>query len=217
MEKLIELLPRRWVPIRLEPRSDVAELGSGKGEFRATGKHPSFSIALTPTIARGGWFYLEAALVRHTGEREARLHGQLADGLGTTFEIPIPSNLRGTVREVFYLHGPVASLYWSPMSGPGFFSQSTLLVHKISRLESLFRRLHRVGLTLWNQRHLSAERKSELTWRSAARNLHDAYVTTARMQIQRYQGLDYSGFIARHETLRPEALLRLKAELNSSD
>ena len=74
LEFLVERLPRRLVYVRLEPVEDLAPLGNG--EYRSTGRNPSFVIVPDKTIAAGGWFYLEAALVRHTGDREALVYGR---------------------------------------------------------------------------------------------------------------------------------------------
>lgn len=196
LESVIEQLPRRFVQVHLDPFCDVAILDGELGEYKATGERPSFSLELTPELVQGGWFYLEAALVRHTGDREARLYGLDGDG----FEIPIPSNLRGTVREVFFLSGSVSQLYWSPMNVSGFFSQSPLLLHRISPLESFLRRAHRVILSLWNSPGTQSE-EGRLTWQSSLRDLHGAYLATAWQQIRRYGGHDYPSFIAAHDTV----------------
>ena len=200
LEFLVECLPRQFVDVRLEADRDVVALTDG--EFRATGDAPSFAMRLHPARAQGGWYYLEAALVRHTGDREAWFRGRrrAVDGTAVDFEIPIPSNLRGSVREVIRIPAGVESLFWTPMRAPGYFSQSELLLHRVSALEAWLRRAHRVLLTLWQQRHAGADAKAGLTLGGALRDLQDAYLRTARMQIQRYRGLDYAGFIARLET-----------------
>jgi hypothetical protein len=152
LEWLIERLPRDLIAIQIIPQNNVIIINEKSGEYKALSEDPSFLLAMQPQLKRGGWFYLEAALVRHTGDREARLFGRGGRSGDEAFDIPIPSNLRGTVREVFYLPGPVTNVFWSPMRAPGFFSQSPLLIHRISTVESYLRRAHRVVLTLWSLR-----------------------------------------------------------------
>ncbi len=200
LEFLVECLPRQLVDVALEPDRDVLALTDG--EYRANGERPSFAVRLQPPSLGGGWFYLEAALVRHTGDRDALFQGsrRATDGTLVEFEIPIPSNLRGSVREVIRIPAGVESLFWIPMRAPGYFAQSELLLHRVSGLEAWLRRAHRVLLSLWQQRHASLDAKEGLTVGGALRDLQDAYLRTARMQIRRYRGLDYAGFIARLET-----------------
>jgi len=206
LEWLIELLPRKRVAVRLTPQANVAEIDEMAGEYKAMSEEPSFHIEIEPLFAKGGWFYLEAALVRHTGDREASLFGRGGDNEGSAFEIPIPSNLRGTVREVFYLPGPVVSLSWAPMRATGFFSQSQLLIHRISAVESFLRRSQRVVLALLSLRGSRVEARHGLTLQGAATNMQRAYLHTARLQIQRYRGHDYAEFIARHDAIKPSEL-----------
>lgn len=217
LEWLIERLPRKRVAVRLAPQNSVTEIDGEAGEYKAVSESPSFQVEMRPEFARGGWFYLEAALVRHTGDREARFFGKGGVNGDEKFDIPIPSNLRGTVREVFDLPGPVTALFWAPMRAPGYFSQSTLLIHRISAVESFLRRAHRVFLTLLSLRGSSAEARHGLTWRGAAVNLHNAYIKTARLQIQRYRGHDYAEFIARHDAVKPSDLDAMMASLRKAE
>ena len=216
LEWLIERLPRKRVAVRLTPQANVAEIDEMAGEYKAISEEPSFQVEIDPLFAKGGWFYLEAALVRHTGDREARFFGKGGRDRRSAFEIPIPSNLRGTVREVFYLPGPVSSLSWAPMHAPGFFSQSCLLVHRISAAESFLRRAHRVVLTLISMRGSRGEARHGLTWQGAAANLHSAYLQTAQLQIQRYRGHDYAEFIARHDAIKPSELEAMTASMRAA-
>ncbi len=199
LEFLVECLPRQLLDVDLAPDRDVVALTDG--EYRASGELPRFAVRLRPPCSQGGWYYLEAALVRHTGDRDALFRGsrRTVDGALAEFEIPIPSNLRGSVREVIRIPAGVESLFWIPMRTPGYFAQSELLLHRVSGLEAWLRRAHRVVLSLWQQRHASPDAKEGLTVGGALRDLQDAYLRTARMQIRRYRGLDYAGFIARLE------------------
>ncbi|MBU2739704.1 glycosyltransferase family 2 protein [Acidithiobacillus concretivorus] len=217
MEWWIERLPRRLVSVRLVPQENVAEIDGLSGEYKGISEWPSLSVEITSDFAKGGWFYLEAALVRHTGDREARFFGKSGDDACTEFEIPISSNLRGSIREVFYLPGPVATLFWSPMRAPGFFSQSHLLVHRISGVESFFRRTHRVVETLVALRGSSGKARGGLTWRGAVFHLQDAYIRTARLKIQRYHSPDYGEFLARHDTIKAAELNAIMASIQAAE
>lgn len=216
LEWLIERLPRKRVTVKLSPLANVVEIDERSGEFKATSKEPVFKIEIDPLLAKGGWFYLEAALVRHTGDREARLFGKGGDNGDSAFEIPIPSNLRGTVREVFYLPGSVSFLYWSPTSAPGFFSQSCLLIHRITAIESFLRRAHRVVLTLLSMRGGRDGARHGLTWKGAVLNLHAAYLQTARLKILRYRRDDYAEFIARHDQIKPSEVESMIASIRAA-
>lgn len=218
LESLVELLPRRFVPVRLVPQENVAEIDGLSGEYKGISEWPCLSVEMTTEFAKGGWFYLEAALVRHTGDREARIYGKSGDDVSSAeFQIPIPSNLRGSIREVFYLPSPVISLFWSPMQAPGFFSQSHLLVHRISAMESFFRRTHRVLETLWAVRGSPGKARGGLTWRGAVFHLQDAYIRTARLKIQRYRGHDYAEFLTRHDTIKPVEMNAMMASMQAAE
>lgn len=217
LEWLIERLPRKLVRMLLTPGANVAEIDAATGAYKAVSEEPSFRVEMDPLLFRGGWYYLEAALVRHTGDREARFFGRGGRDAQSGFEIPIPSNLRGTVREVFYLPGPVRSLSWAPMRAPGYFSQSYLLIHRISAVESFLRRGHRVLLTLFSMRGSSGEARQGLTWLGAAANLQAAYLQTARLQIRRYRGPDYREFMARHDAIKPSELEAMKAMIQATE
>ena len=195
LEFLVERLPRRVVDLQFSLAEDLITFGAG--EYRSTGVNPSFAVEPIPGIMSGGWFYLECALVRHTGEREAALHGFGAPPACRKFSCPIPSNLRGTIREVVFIPPQATSIYWSPMRGPGFFSQSEILLHQITALEAWLRRAHRV-LLFGLQNPIGRFGR----WRQIGRalfNLRDAYEETAWIQIRRYRGLQYAEFLARRE------------------
>ena len=215
LEYLVERLPRRLVDLRLQPAEDLAPLGDG--EYRSTGKNPSFTIAPTPLIVAGGWYYLEAALVRHTGDREALIYGLGPEPKGEEFSCPIPSNLRGTIREVMFIPPRAQRVCWSPMREPGFFSQSELLVHRISRLEAWLRRAHRVLLTALQLRGQHGADRLHLG-KALLRPgyLQQAYLQTARMQIERYRGHDYAGFLARRDKVTARELADISARLEQN-
>lgn len=202
LEWFIECLPRRLIKVELKPADGVAVLNESKGEFKATSDAPSFEMMLAPVLPQGGWHYLEAALVRNNGSREACIRADIRGEGKDSITIPIPTNLRGTAREVFYLPPNVTALHWSPTAAPGFFSQSQMLIHKITPLESTLRRLSRVIFDLWRFRNRRPETRAGLTWWGAISNLQDTYRRTATLRIKRLIGNDYSAFIALNDTLK---------------
>lgn len=213
LEWLIERLPRRLIRVELNPNDEVAVINDSKGEYKATGYAPGFSITLTPAAPQGGWYYLEAALSRNNGNREASIRADVRGKDQESITISIPTNLRGTVREVFYLPSNVTGLHWSPTAAPGFFSQSPLLLHKITLLESTLRRIYRVINDLWRFRSRTPVSRFGLTWRGAISNLEDAYQRTATLQIKRLMGNDYAAFIALNDTLKKSDIRAMHKEV----
>ena len=201
LEFLVELLPRKLIDVFLEPLKDTISI-LGDGAYRTVDEFPKFSVRMDPPCQRGGWFYLELSLIRHTGNREAIISGLRRNNIGGTeeFVIPVPSNLRGSVREVLMIPSDVESLFWIPMLANGYFSQSELILHRITWLEAGLRRTHRVLLTIYHQRNLSVGSKDGLTLKLAMGDLQNAYLRTARLQIRSYRSLDYAGFISRIES-----------------
>jgi O-antigen biosynthesis protein len=202
LEWLIERLPRHLIRVELKPNNDVSVINESMGEYNATGNTPGFEMTFAPASPQGGWYYLEAALVRNNGSREASIRADiLGEGI-ESFTVPIPTNLRGTVREVFYLPPNIVALHWSPTAAAGFFSQSQLLIHKITPLESTLRQMSRVIFDLWRFRSRTPATRVGLTWWGAIRNLQDAYQCTATLRIKRLMSNDYSAFIALNDTLK---------------
>jgi O-antigen biosynthesis protein len=203
LERLIELLPRKTISVRLQAVKDVVAIDDKSGEYRSTSGNPAFAMTLAPINRKGAWYYLEAALTRNNGNRDAAIlieFDKLSDKEpARNLMASIPSNLRGSVREVFYLPSNVSSLHWRPTAAPGFFSQSPLLIHEITCLESFFRRFYRVLFDLWRfRRHTSASRCGLSFWR-ALWSLQDAYRRSAEIRIQRAMGNDYQAFLERNE------------------
>lgn len=214
LEWLIERLPRRLIKVELKPADGVAVLNESKGEFKANSDAPSFEMTLVPPASfQGGWHYLEAALVRNNGSREANIRADILGEGKESITIPIPTNLRGTVREVFYLPPNVTALQWSPTAAPGFFSQSQMLIHKITSLESTLRRLSRVIFDLWRFRNRTPETRAGLTWCGAISNLQDAYRRTTTLRIKRLIGNDYSAFIALNDTLKKTDIRAIRKQV----
>ena len=209
LERLIESLPRRLVSLSMTTERDVVVLSDSKGEYKAIGDAPRFELTCSPSPP-AGWYYLEAALVRHNGSREAQILVVTDQGQHT---IPIPTNLRGTVREVMYVPIGVTRLYWMPTAAPGFFSQSPLLVHQISVVESFFRRAYRVVFDLLRFRNRPPATRAGLTWWGAISHWQEAYQRTATLRITRLRGNDYSAFIALNDTLKKADIRAMRTQV----
>jgi len=209
LERFIEILPRRDMDAAITPEGDIEVLSEARGEYKAIGKEPRFRLefSLPP---QAGWYYLEAALVRNNGSREAFIE---VDAAGGRSEIPIPTNLRGSVREVFCLSGGVTCLYWHPTKAAGYFSQSRLQIHRISSIESFFRRAYRVAYDLLRFKNIKPAARAGLSWSGAIRNLDDAYRRTVRLRLDRLQGIDYATFIALHDTLKSSDIRAMRGEM----
>lgn len=213
LEYLIECLPRHLIPVEIKPNDNVTVINPGQGEYNATVSPPYFQMQFGTSFPPSGWYYLEAALVRNNGNREACIGVETSGESGSRITIPIPSNLRGTVREVIYLPPNVTALHWSPSAAAGFFSQSKLMVHKISFIESALRRSYRVINDLWHYRHVTPAARFGLTWWGMLRNLHESYQRTAILHINRLTGTDYTTFIARNDTLKETDIRSMRAQL----
>jgi GT2 family glycosyltransferase len=213
MEWLIEQLPRQLIRVTLKSNDNVVIINESKGEYKSIGNSPGFEMTLSSAKVEGGWYYLEAALVRNNGSRETSIRADTRGEGKERIIIPIPTNLRGSVREVFFLPSNVTALHWLPTAAPGFFSQSPLLLHKITRLESTLRRMYRVLLDLWRFRGNTPATREGLTWRGAASHLQDAYQRTATLRVKRLAGNDYPAFIARHDTLKDSDIHAMREQI----
>jgi O-antigen biosynthesis protein len=201
MERFIERFPRRWVTADLTPLKSIAVIDAGKGEYRSAGTDACFVLTLDGVGQEGGWFYVEAALVRHNGNRLACLKVETTDSSDRRFDWPITTNLRGSIREVIYLPPNLKRLLWHPTCAPGFFSQSPLRIHRISFFESVARRLHRVVVTIAGDKREPAILKKGLGVFRALGHLEHAYRQTAQLRADRVRGNNYQEFLARAEKL----------------
>ena len=213
VERLIERLPRCLIQLELVPADEVEVIDVIKGDYKSTGTTPSFAMTFTPASLQGGWYYLEAALVRNNGSREASICADIRHAGKESISIPIPTNLRGTVREVFYLPPNIGALRWSPTAAPGYFSQSQLLLHRITYLESTLRRLSRVIFDLWRFRNRTSGSNAGLGWWRAVGNLQDAYRRTATLRLNRLMDNDYPAFIAVNDTLKEADILAMREQV----
>jgi GT2 family glycosyltransferase len=208
LEKLVEIFPRRIVCAVITPVSDLIVYSSIKGEYKAISKSPRFSLEFKDE-SMSGWYYLEASLVRNNGSRISYI-----EVIGSNrYKISIPTNLRGTVREVFFLPSDTRKLYWLPADAPGLFSQTPLLIHKISAAESCLRRIHRVVYDLWRFRNINPSARAGLTWVDLFKSLEKSYERSAKLWLERLAGNDYTTFIKRNETPRKYIVRAIKSEI----
>lgn len=218
LERLIEALPRSLIGVELIPGPDVQIIDGDRQIYHSTSSDPAFSLYLKDDAPKQGWYYLEAALTRHNGDRIAKLYIDCGNGYREIDAIFIPSNLRGSIREVFYLPRNVRSLRWDPMESPGVFNQSHLVLHRISALESIFRRGWRVFSDLFRYRKMPPESRGGLSIRGAITNLSDAYRQSASLRSIRYlPGDDYAEWIRRFDLLTDknrEQIVRRIAEMD---
>ena len=66
-ERLIECLPWKFIRIDLKATDDLAVINVSKGEYHATVNAAVFDMMIAPASPKGGWYNLEAALVRNHG------------------------------------------------------------------------------------------------------------------------------------------------------
>jgi hypothetical protein len=104
LEWLVECLPRRIIKVGLVPTNDISVVNVSKGEFNAIGDAPRFEMVFdSATPLKSGWYYLEAALVRNNGNLETSIRVNIRhEDKESIISLPIPTNRRGTVREVFF-------------------------------------------------------------------------------------------------------------------
>ena len=163
LERTIMMLGRKFLEVELVPDGDVEIIDPEKGQYDSTGNDPRFSMKIGSYPPREGWYYLEAALTRPNGDRTAKIYVDRGRGYSEPECIFIPSNLRGSIREVFYLPGDVQALRWDPAESCGVFSQSQLVIHRITAIEAFFRRAWRVLLDIWRFRDKPPQARAGLT------------------------------------------------------
>lgn len=213
LEILIECLPRRPIQIDLKPVGDVQIIDAIKGEYKAISHMANFEMVLdTSCLNQGGWYYLEAALVRNNGCRDACIRVLEEGGKEITL-IPIATNLRGSVREVIFIPPNAAALIWSPTGAVGYFSQSELLFHKITKVESVIRRISRVIFDLWRFRTHSSILKQGIAWMRVLSNLQTAYQLTVKLRLNRQMGNDYAVFITLNDNQTNSDILAMKSQV----
>ncbi|WP_395067666.1 glycosyltransferase family 2 protein [Paraburkholderia silvatlantica] len=215
LERLIEALPRKQIDAKLVPIDDVTVQDANTGLYKSTSGTPRFSLEINPAHPGAGWYYLEAALSRNNGSRNAYFRVKFSDSNQEDLIIPVPTNLRGTIREVIYLPHDIASIYWVPTEASGFFSQSPLLLHKVTATESYLRRIHRVIFDFWKFGTRLPDQTTFLGVATRPRNLRSAYEKTAKLRIRRHDSSDYSEFLARNEMLTVSDISKIRAGIGS--
>ena len=214
IEYLIELLPRIRYKVKIDPVQEIAVLNEKKGQFKSLGHSPRFEL-LTESEYKGGWYYFEAALTNNNGNREANLYA--VDRHGHESVIPIPSNLRGSVREVIFIPHKTIALFWSPTASFGFFSQSAILLHKITWLESYLRRAFRIFFDYVRFKDKHTLKNTLQVILDFLTNLQKAYKNTANDRISRVVGNDYQAFIKKYGRLSKKQLRKIKREISDWD
>lgn len=201
IERILTLLPRKYQPVSLLAETDVGSEVVEAAVFQAIiNSTPCFKLIFESNTRPHGWFYLEAALTRHNGSRLAKLYYNRGSGFNDTVSITIPSNRRGSIREVIYLPKDALEFRWQPMSCSGQFLQSPLIIHKISWLESYYRRAWRVIGDLWRFRYISTKSRGGLGWSSVVFDIEKAYAWSANLRLRSSPILSYEDFIKRNDS-----------------
>jgi O-antigen biosynthesis protein len=207
LDRMVMLLPRKFQPVNLLPDGNVEIINSYNGDYYAKKESAYFQIYAESTQQSAGWFYLEVVLVRHGGNRIAKIYTDLGRGFCEQDSIFIPSNRRGTIGEVLYLPNGLKNVRWVPMETAGRFTQSALIFHRITRLESFIRRTYRVYSDIWRFRHLSLTERSGVNWLSPLVNLTESYVWTANLRRVNANIISYSEFIRRNDAVTVDDLI----------
>jgi len=207
------LLPRQFQSVILMPDNDVEAISAENGDYNAKVNHPCFQINAGSTHQSAGWFYLEVALVRHGGNRIAKLYLDLGHGYSEQDSIFIPSNRRGSISEVIYLPRGIKNIRWSPMETSGRFTQSALIFHRITGIESYCRRFWRTWSDLWKHRHLTLQARGGISWLHLIDNLPAAYAWSANLRRINSSTIDYHAFIKRNDALSSEDLRAIESHI----
>jgi len=208
IESLIEIFPRVRYRVKLKPLYEIAVLNERKKYYKSLGNSPKFELKSSCSYL-SGWYYFETALTNNNGNRQANLYLIHEDGIEQS--IPIPSNLRGSIREVIFIPQGTIALFWSPTASFGYFSQSGILLHKITWLEAYLRRLFRI---VFDYRRFSQEQHSIFTTIfEIAFAIQKAYKKTADRRINRLMGNDYETFIRKHDNLSKKQITLIAKEI----
>jgi O-antigen biosynthesis protein len=214
LERILMLLPRHHQNIKILAHTELNVLDIQKGEYEATGNDPQFKLEFEGVEQIHGWFYLEAALVRHSGNRIAKIYFDNGRGYNEADSIFIPSNLRGSIREVFYLPKGIKNLRWDPIETAGHFFQSPLIIHRITSIESFYRRAWRTAESLWQYRHLSINERKGISWKDIFINLEKAYKWSANLRVDKTVGVDYTSFIKRNDSISFDEIQAIESHIN---
>ncbi|BBP00759.1 glycosyltransferase family 2 protein [Sulfuriferula nivalis] len=213
LERVLRLLPSQFHPVQPLPVNDVVVINADNGDYYAATDHPCFQLIPESPPPSAGWFLLEAALVRHGGNRIAKLYVDLGCGYIEDDSIFIPSNRRGSITEVVYLPQGLNNVRWSPMESNGRFTQSALIFHRITALESFFRRAWRVWSDSWRLRHLSLIERKQVSWYRPLVNLSAAYAWSADLRRANSSTTDYASCIQRNDTLTADDVIAINQHI----
>ena len=213
LEHLLRLLPSWFCPVTLLPVNDIQLISSENGDYLANEIFPCFQVVADHSITVPGWYLLEAALVRHGGNRIARLYVDRGRGFIDDDSIFIPSNRRGSISEVIFLPNGLLNVRWSPMETVGRFTQSALIFHRITRFEATLRRAWRVWGDWWRLRQASPAERQGVNWYSPFVNLSAAYAWSAGLRRAYSSTPDYLSFIQRTDSLSADEVLAISQHI----
>jgi len=155
LESLLLLLPRRWIPITLQPEVDLKPIDPTRGEWAVVGADPRFSLKWGSDDIRPGWYTWRPP---SHAIRVTVLPGSMSIlEMGPTRQALFPfRQIAEAASERFSFYQGRKDPVLVALSVGGRFSQSDLIIHRITWLESFYRRLARVLFDRYrkNQRHL---------------------------------------------------------------
>lgn len=196
MEGLLESLPRTLVTLHCLKLFQIDCVHSDRREFRSIGSAPSMEMVAANDAFRKGWYFLEGSLIRNNGSRCAFLRLTPPVSRKKRLEIPIPTNRRGTLGEVVYFPHDVVAITFLPTASVGLFSLPTPLhLHRITWIESVVRRVHRVSVDFIRSRRHSG--RSLVQYLNLLLHLHESYLESARLRLLRCAPPDYASFVKR--------------------
>jgi len=213
LEKALFLLPSKFVPVILKPESQIKVINSETGDFNAVADSPYFQIMTDAPDQFPGWYYFEMSLVRHGGNRIATLYVDAGRGYCKEDSVFVPSNRRGSICEVVFLPYGIKDLRWSPMETKGRFTQSPIIVHRITTIEAYLRRGWRAAADLWGMRRSPLVQRAGVSWRTLVCDLNAAYTWSANLRRANSATVGYSGFIQQNDTLRPSDVSEIFSHL----
>jgi O-antigen biosynthesis protein len=217
LDQAISLLPRKSRNITLKPITDIVILNITARSYLAKETPPLFKVELDFKGRNYGWFYLEFFLIRHTGDKVAKIFFDRGNGISDADSIFIPVNLRGTVREVIYVPKDTIAIYWQPSTSAGWFTQSMVQLHQISALESFDRRLWRALNDYSQQKEIApAELKKEkINVLNIYLGLNRAYAWSTNLRLNKSTGLSYDSFIKKNDVLTNKDILKIQHNITA--
>jgi GT2 family glycosyltransferase len=158
-------------------------------------------LAVPADAAAGGWFLLRGTVLRRGGDYDARLYFDLGSGWSRTNSIPVPSTVKGVIREVLRLPAGVRQLVFHP----GAAAHCEVGAMKLSRIPAwqLRWQLTRAAVPgLWQ--HPRAKRQSiGLTWPRLLLDPSGAAQRAGRLRAHA-AAPRYEDWVREFDTLQPE-------------